>query len=57
MEKDTIIVPWDFSEVAEFALQHAIKISTHLKNRIQLVHIIKSDKQVEEAKVNLHNEI
>ena len=57
MEKDTIIVPWDFTEKAEFALQHAIKISTHLKNRIQLVHIIKSEKQLEEAKEKLNKEI
>lgn len=57
MEKDTIIVPWDFSDVAEYALQHAIKISTHLKNRIQLLHVIKSDKQIEEAKEDLHKEV
>jgi nucleotide-binding universal stress UspA family protein len=57
MEKDTIIVPWDFSEVAEYALQHAIKISTHLKNRIQLLHVIKAEKQMEEAKKDLHKEV
>jgi nucleotide-binding universal stress UspA family protein len=57
MEKDTIIVPWDFSEVAEYALQHAIKISTHLKNRIQLVHIIKSEKYQEEAEQKLNQDI
>lgn len=57
MEKDTIIVAWDFSEVAEFALQHAIKISTHLKNRIQLIHIAKSEKQKEEAVERLNNEV
>lgn len=57
MEKDTIVVPYDFTEVAEYALQHAIKISTHLKNRIQLVHVIKSDKQIEEMKKKLNEEV
>ncbi len=57
MEKDTILVPYDFTETAEYAVQHAIKISTHLKNRIQLIHIVKSDNQIEEATTRLKKEI
>ena len=57
MEKDKILVPYDFTEVTEYALQHAIKISTHLKNRIQLIHIVKSDKEVPEAEKRLKQEI
>jgi len=57
MEKDTILVPYDFTEIAEYAVQHAIKISTHLKNRIQLIHIVKSDNQIEEATTWLNKEI
>ena len=57
MEKDTILVPYDFTERAEYAVQHAIKISTHLKNRIQLIHIVKSDNLIEEAKEKLNKEI
>jgi len=57
MEKDKILVPYDFTEVTEYALQHAIKISTHLKNRIQLIHIVKSDKEVAEAEKRLKEEI
>ena len=57
MEKDTILVPYDFTEKAEYALQHAIKISTHLKNRIQLIHIVKSNDQIEEAQTQLKEEI
>ncbi|MGM0498255.1 MAG: universal stress protein, partial [Bacteroidota bacterium] len=57
MEKDTILVPYDFTEKAEYALQHAIKLSTHLKNRIQLIHIVKSDDQIEEAQTRLQEEI
>ena len=57
MEKDTILVPYDFTDKAEYALQHAIKISTHLKNRIQLIHIVKADDQIEEAQTRLKEEI
>ncbi len=35
-----IIVPWDFTHVAEFALAHAINISNILKRDIILLHII-----------------
>ena len=57
MEKDTILVPWDFTEVAENALKHAIKISTHLQNRIQLIHIVKTEKQIEEFQQKLAKDI
>lgn len=39
-KKDTIVVPWDFSQVAEYALSHAIPISRILENEIAIVHII-----------------
>jgi len=57
MEKDTILVPWDFTEVTENALKHAVKISSYLKNRIQLIHIVKSDKQIKEARQKLNKDI
>ena len=57
MEKDTILVPWDFTEVAENAHKHAIKISTHLQNRIQLIHIVKTEKQIEEFQQKLAKDI
>jgi len=39
-KKDTIVVPWDFSQIAEYALSHAIPISRILENDIAIVHII-----------------
>lgn len=48
-EKTTILVPWDFTERAENALQHAIKIAKHLNNDITLLHILKKQKDEEEA--------
>ena len=50
MEKDNklIIIPWDFSKVAENALLHGIKIAKMVHNDIRLLHIIDKDKTQEE---------
>jgi nucleotide-binding universal stress UspA family protein len=42
MEVDSkiIVVPWDFTPVTEYALQHAIKISRMTHNDICLLHIV-----------------
>jgi nucleotide-binding universal stress UspA family protein len=37
-----IVVPWDFTQVAEHALSHAVKISRMVGNEICLLHIIDS---------------
>jgi nucleotide-binding universal stress UspA family protein len=44
MDQDSklIIVPWDFSPMAENALLHAIKIAKNVDNHIELLHIVKS---------------
>ena len=50
MEKDNkfIIIPWDFSKVAENALLHGIKIAKMVHNDIRLLHIISKDVKREE---------
>jgi nucleotide-binding universal stress UspA family protein len=47
-EKDTknIIVPWDFSYVAEFALEHAERIARTLDKSIELLHIVKKEADI-----------
>jgi nucleotide-binding universal stress UspA family protein len=40
--KKLIVVPWDFSHVAEHALAHAVKISRMVGNDICLLHIVES---------------
>lgn len=42
MEVDSkiIVVPWDFTPVTDYALQHAIKISRMTRNDICLLHIV-----------------
>ncbi|HAM98856.1 MAG TPA: universal stress protein UspA [Marinilabiliales bacterium] len=50
-----IIVPWDFTEKAENALAHAVKMAKVLDNSITLLHIVKKDKEIEEALVRLND--
>jgi nucleotide-binding universal stress UspA family protein len=42
MEKDrhTILVTWDYTNVSEFALLHAIRIAKMVENNIRLIHVI-----------------
>jgi nucleotide-binding universal stress UspA family protein len=48
-----IIVPWDFSELSEYALEHAINIAKIVKCDIFLVHIIKKQSDLEAAEEKL----
>ncbi len=53
-ENHNILIPWDFTEVAEYALQHGFKIAEKAKSeKISLLHIIKNEKEYEEAKERL----
>jgi len=45
-----IIVPWDFSKVAGFALEHAVMFAKTTGEKIFLLHITKSDKEIAKAK-------
>ena len=49
----TILVPTDFSKVAEYALQHAVRVSNVVKEPISILHIVQSEAQVNEAKQKL----
>jgi nucleotide-binding universal stress UspA family protein len=44
MEKDrhTILVTWDYTEVSEYALLHAIRIAKMVGNDIRIIHIVDS---------------
>jgi len=52
--KKLIVVPWDFTHVAEHALAHAVKISRMVGNDVCLLHIIdpKIKKNEEEEKAS-----
>ena len=55
MEKDskTIIVPWDFSDVSGFALEHAERIARSLDKNIELLHIVEKLDHVSEKEAQL----
>ncbi|MDX2432194.1 MAG: universal stress protein [Bacteroides sp.] len=48
-----IIVPWDYSEVAENAFQHAVNISKSLNRDILLLHIVQDSKDIAAKKNDL----
>jgi len=48
-----IIVPWDFSPVAENAFQHAVNISKALNRDILLLHVVNEDKDKALKKADL----
>jgi nucleotide-binding universal stress UspA family protein len=39
-DKEIIVVPWDFTEKAEYALAHAAKIAKMINARVHLLHIV-----------------
>ena len=49
--KKLIVVPWDFTQIAEHALAHAVKISRMTGNDICLLHVISKDAKSAEQKV------
>ena len=54
-EKDSkkIIVPWDFSDVAGFALEHAERIATSLDKNIELLHVVSKADQIAQKEAEL----
>ena len=48
-----IIVPWDFSQVAENAFQHAVNISKALNGDILLLHVVHDEKDKDSKKSEL----
>jgi nucleotide-binding universal stress UspA family protein len=52
-----LLVPTDFSEVAQSAMQHAIKFAKIINADIVLLHVVNSREDVEEAKEKLSKEI
>lgn len=55
--KKPILVPWDFSTVAEYALLHAIDYSRTTGDQIALVHVVKKQKEIPEAQQKIDADI
>lgn len=54
-EKDSkkIIVPWDFSIVSNYALEHAERIARTLDKNIELLHIVKKEEEIPAKELEL----
>jgi nucleotide-binding universal stress UspA family protein len=44
-----IIVPWDFTEISQFAFEHAVNLSKILKKDILLLHIVENPAEIESS--------
>lgn len=54
-DKDSkkIIVPWDFSEVSGYALEHAERVARSIDKGIELLHIVEKEEKIEEGLASL----
>lgn len=55
MSRNIILVPWDFTEIAKHALEHAIRFAKITDSDIGLVHVVKRKKESVdiESKLNI----
>ena len=51
--KKTILVPTDFTQVAGYALQHAVRVSSVVHENVTLLHIVDSSAKVAEAQTRI----
>lgn len=52
-KQKTILVPTDFTKIADYALQHAIRVSNILKSPISILHIVKDEAEIASASTKL----
>lgn len=55
MSTKTFIVPHDFTEVADIALDHAIATARPLQAHVQLLHVVGKQKDIEDAEQKLNS--
>lgn len=49
MEKRSLLVAWDFSQVAHYALEHALIFAKNIGAEVKLVHIVKKASTIQEV--------
>jgi len=52
--KKPLLVPWDFTEVADSALQHAVILARVAKTEIVLLNVVKKEKEISEITEKLN---
>ena len=53
LKDKTIIVAWDFSNVADYAMQHAIRFAKIIGSKVSLLHIIDKDATEIESRIKI----
>lgn len=56
-EKNVIMVTWDFTEKSVYAIQHAVQMAAGLKGEIAVVHIVKKEDEIPDAKKKMAEEV
>jgi len=51
--KKTILVPTDFTQVSDYALQHAVRVSSVVHEQVTLLHIVDNPDKISEAQAKL----
>jgi nucleotide-binding universal stress UspA family protein len=51
--KMTILVPTDFTQVADYALQHAVRVSSVVHEQVTLLHIVDNSDKIADAQVKI----
>jgi len=56
-EKNLIMVTWDFTEKNVYAIEHAIQMLAMIKGEIAVVHIVKKEDEIPDAKKRMADEV
>ena len=56
-EKNVIMVTWDFTEKSVYAIEHAVQLATGIKGEIAVVHIVKKEDEIPDAKKKMAEEV
>jgi nucleotide-binding universal stress UspA family protein len=56
-EKYLIMVTWDFTEKNVYAIEHAVQMSSMIKGEIAVVHIVKKEDEIPDAKKRMAEEV
>ncbi|HRO98673.1 MAG TPA: universal stress protein [Flavobacteriales bacterium] len=56
-QKNKILVPTDFTKVADVAINHAMKLAEHTAAEVYLLHVVPKQNEVDEARQRLEIEV
>jgi nucleotide-binding universal stress UspA family protein len=56
-QKNKILVPTDFTKVADVAINHAMKLAEHASAEVYLLHVVPKQSEVDEARQRLEIEV